>query len=143
MSLYYWDTASDDFLPGVGQDIDSDVGGSGGADTDKLPTDDAGWEVHGSKNNFQKTVRRLRIIFLLSISIGCSSLHWQICCFGLKFRDHQPHQHPKAILFSMVSPGSAKLAHGELIPASCRWVNVEPVGCTGNVCELRNINLIN
>jgi len=47
MSLYYWDTASDDFLPGVGQDIDSDVGGSGGAkfqlsDTDKLPTDDAG-----------------------------------------------------------------------------------------------------
>jgi len=31
MSLYYWDTASDDFLPGVGQDIDSDVGGSGGS----------------------------------------------------------------------------------------------------------------
>ena len=67
MSLYYWDTASDDFLPGVGQDIDSDVGGSGGADTDKLPTDDAGWEVHESKNNFQKTVRRLRIIFLFQL----------------------------------------------------------------------------
>lgn len=90
-------------------------------------SDDAGWEVHGSKNNFQNSVRRLRIIFLFQLD----AVNWFgrfAALHALKFRDNHNHQlHPIA----MVQSRQYIRHSGEPL----RQTN-PPAGCITRLCQV-------